>query len=209
MLERFMKNEGANHATLSDSELLTQVHRFVRGERAATARLIGVLAELDARRLYLAEGCSSLFTYCTQVLHLSEHAAYGRIEAARAARKWPIVLDMLADGSLHLTAISLLSRHLTSENYASVLAAARHKSKREVEAIVAALQPQPPVPSAIRKLPPPSPEMLASAIADVAASAHSPAVSDAPVLPVRRIELKPLAPEQYKVQFTASRETYD
>jgi hypothetical protein len=59
------------------------------------------LGELDARRLYLGEGCSSLFAYCTQVLHLSEHAAYGRIEAARAARQWPIVLDLLADGSLH------------------------------------------------------------------------------------------------------------
>ncbi len=61
-------------------------------EREATAALIAALGELDARRLYLAEGCSSLFTYCTQVLHLSEHAAYGRIEAARAARKWPVVL---------------------------------------------------------------------------------------------------------------------
>jgi len=42
--------------------------------RHATAQLIAFLAEMDARRLYLAEGCSSLFTYCTQVLHLSEHA---------------------------------------------------------------------------------------------------------------------------------------
>ena len=43
--------------------------------------------ELDARRLYLREGCSSLFTYCTQVLHLAEGSAYNRIEAARAARR--------------------------------------------------------------------------------------------------------------------------
>jgi hypothetical protein len=35
--------------------------------------LLALLMELDARRLYLGEGCSSLFTYCTQVLHLSEH----------------------------------------------------------------------------------------------------------------------------------------
>ena len=51
-------------------------------QRDATVALIAHLAELDARRLYLAEGCASLFAYCTQVLHLSEHAAYGRIEAA-------------------------------------------------------------------------------------------------------------------------------
>lgn len=61
--------------------------------------------ELDARKLYLGEGCSSLFTFCTQILRLSEHAAYGRIEAARAARRFPAVLDLLSDGSLALTAV--------------------------------------------------------------------------------------------------------
>lgn len=81
---------------LSDSQLLVEVRRLVGTERQATARLIVALGELDARRLYLGEGCSSLFTCCTQVLHLSEHAAYGRIEAARAARKWPVVQELLA-----------------------------------------------------------------------------------------------------------------
>ena len=125
-----MRNERLNHATLPDPDLLLEVRRLAVQERKAKAQLIAVLGELDARRLYLAEGCSSLFTYCTQVLHLSEHAAYGRIEAARAARKWPVVLELLADGSLHLTAVALLSRHLTTENHQSLLAAARHKSKR-------------------------------------------------------------------------------
>ena len=111
MLQRFMRDEASDHATLSDADLLREVRRLVSRERAATATLIAALGELDVRRLYLAEGWSSLFTYCTQVLHLSEHAAYGRIEAARAARKWPIVLELLAEGSLHLTAIALLGRH--------------------------------------------------------------------------------------------------
>jgi hypothetical protein len=44
----------------------------------------------------------------------SEHAAYGRIEAARAARRFPVLLDLLAEGSLHLTAIGLLAPHLTA-----------------------------------------------------------------------------------------------
>ena len=55
------------------------------------------------RRLYLQPGYSSLFTYCTRCLHLSEHVAYGRIEAARAPRKFPIILEHLADGSMTLT----------------------------------------------------------------------------------------------------------
>ena len=110
-----MKNDIRSQATLSDAELLREVKQLTACERQATARLVAALGELDARRLYLAEGCSSLFTYCTQVLHLSEHAAYGRIEAARAARKWPDIVDLLADGSLHLTAIGLLAPHLTDD----------------------------------------------------------------------------------------------
>jgi hypothetical protein len=58
-------------------------------ERHATAALVASLAELDERRLYLGEGYGSLFSYCTRVLHLSEHAAYGRIEVARAVRRFP------------------------------------------------------------------------------------------------------------------------
>ncbi len=104
-------------AQLSNTELLARVKRLAEHEREATASLIAHLAELDARRVYLAEGCSSLFTYCTQVLHLSEHAAYGRIEAARAVRRFPIILERLGEGSITLTTVGLLAAHLTSENH--------------------------------------------------------------------------------------------
>jgi hypothetical protein len=60
---------------LSDHELIAAVERAAAGERSATAELIALLAQVDERRLYLGEGCSSLFTYCIQVLRLSEHAA--------------------------------------------------------------------------------------------------------------------------------------
>jgi hypothetical protein len=79
-------------ACLSDAQLIAAVKARAASERQATAQLIASLAELDARRLYLGEGCASLFAYCTRVLHLSEHAAYGRIEAARAVRRFPCLL---------------------------------------------------------------------------------------------------------------------
>src|SRR4030095_8328371 len=100
-----MTNPASNVTDLPDRDLLSTVKQLTAVERHATAQLIAARGELDARRLYLGEGCSSLFAYCTQVLHLSEHAAYLRIEAARAARKWPTILELLAGGALHLTAI--------------------------------------------------------------------------------------------------------
>jgi hypothetical protein len=139
--------------SLSDEQLLRDVETAAKHERAATAQLIALLAEVDARRLYLQQGYSSLFMYCTRCLRLSEHAAYGRIEATRAAKKFPLVLDRLADGAITLTTICLLSNHLTAENHHQLLEAAKHKSRREVEEQVAALQPMAAIPSAIRRLP--------------------------------------------------------
>ena len=60
----------SSFAHLSDQDLLTAVQRAADHERQATALLIAALMELDARRLYLQEGCASLFAYCTQVLRL-------------------------------------------------------------------------------------------------------------------------------------------
>jgi hypothetical protein len=47
--------------SISDAELLTAVTRAAADERSAAAHLIALLSELDARRLYMAEGCSSLY----------------------------------------------------------------------------------------------------------------------------------------------------
>jgi hypothetical protein len=198
-----MTNDIRAFTDVTDEQLLATVRNLAQHERAATVRVIAALAELDARRLYLGQGYSSLFTYCTHALHLSEHAAYGRIEAARAARRYPIVLDLLAEGALTLTTVCLLARHLTPENHRAVLDAARHQTKRNVECQVAALHPLPPVLSAIRKLP--APPLLRS----------MPDVVDAPAPPAtvlaasHTVVVKPLAPERYKVQFTVSRTTHD
>lgn len=202
---------------LSDAQLIAHVHTLANDERHATVVLIAALVEFDARRLFLAEGCSSLFTYCTQVLHLSEHAAYGRIEAARAARQFPVLLDLLADGALTLTAICLLAPHLTDENHRDVLAAARHKTKREVELLVATVRPKPAVPATVRKLPEvqppvtlalePSEPHLLSAPMDANAVSESASFST-PERPSPPSVVVPLAPERYKLQVTLSADMY-
>ena len=222
-------NTIASFASLPDHQLLVEVKRLAHAERGATAALIASLAEVDARRLYLGQGCSSLFTYCTRVLHLSEHAAYGRIEAARAARRCPRVLEAMASGSVTLTTVTLLAPHLTVENEGDLLASADHKS--DIEHIVAALKPKPDVAATIRKVPmrtvtPASPQAPVSATtllsehavapdtSGVLAPAASPALSVPQLIapfapPARAAVIAPLAAERYKVQFTVGRETHD
>jgi hypothetical protein len=142
-------------ARLPDGALRSRVERLAGRERRATTLLVAYLAELDARRLHLADGYPSLFAYCTQALHLSEYAAYHRIQAARAVRRFPVLLGELARGYLTLTTLSLLAPHLTTANLHALLAEARGASKRAVEALVARLQPRPPVPASVRRLPAP------------------------------------------------------
>jgi hypothetical protein len=138
---------------LSDRELLEVTARVAADERRSTVELVELLSEVDARRLYLGQGCSSLFTYCTEVLRLSESAAYHRIEGARAIRAFPLIAERLREGSMTLTTVCLLRPHLTLRNHVQVLAEARHKSKREVEQQIARLAPKPEVAALVRRLP--------------------------------------------------------
>ena len=210
VIEECMTSPIQSFAHLSDDELLATVKRLAATECRATAALVRSLMELDVRRLYLGEGYSSLFSYCTQALHLAEGAAYNRIEAARAARRFPTILAALEDGSVTLTAVRLLAPHLTAANHENVLASARHKGKRDVEELVASLRPLPAVPSTIRKLPDHRHSLL-----DTNPVAHTP-LSTAPSPPVVTPAIRtapppmetPLAPERYKLQFTISRETH-
>ena len=136
----------------SDQELLDGVFEAIAREFEDVAVVIAHLAEMDTRKLFAGEGCSSLKTYCMEVLHLTEDQAYSRIAVARVAQKFPIVLEMLADGLVHLTAVDRLGPSLTPENHLGILEEAMGKTMAQVEEMVARLRPRPPVPSSIRKL---------------------------------------------------------
>ncbi len=139
--------------SVPDDELLRRLAEILRQSRRVEADLVAHIAEVDARRLYARSASPSMYAYATEVLHLSEAEAYLRIAAARASREHPVLLAMLADGRLHLTAIAKIAPHLTAENREGLLARAAHKSKREIEELVAEVSPRPDVPAVMRRLP--------------------------------------------------------
>ena len=147
-----MNHERSLHA-VSDNELLRRLDELVSHSRRVEADLVAHIGEVEERRLYAREAAPSMFVYCTERLHLSEAEAYRRITVARAARKHEVLLAMLRDGRLHLTGIAMLAPLLTRENCDAVLARATHRSKRQLEELVAELSPRPDAPSVIRKLP--------------------------------------------------------
>jgi hypothetical protein len=195
---------------LSDRDLLARLDALAGRERETSAELVAHRAALDSRpSLYAAEGYGSLFSYCTQALRLSEDAACRRIEAARACRRFPVILDRLASGEVTLTAVRLLGRHLTPENHQAVLAKAARRSRSQIEALVAELAPQPDVPTSVRKLP--TLPVAAPSSTPVSGAPSVPPVAPPPAAfaPVPRPIVQPTAPERYRVQFTISEQTHE
>ena len=205
----------------SDPELLAGVCAAVSRENEDVALVIAHLAEMDTRRLFAEEACSSLRSYCMEVLHLSEEQAYLRIHVAKVARQFPVVLEMLADGLVHLTAVHRLGPSLTAENHLSVLEEATYQSMAKVEEIVARLRPKPPVPSRVCKLSGQKSGAeegngLFETRPDFAGgeSETEPAVTARyerghPSAFSGKWGVSPLAPEMYEVRFTADQETVD
>jgi hypothetical protein len=139
--------------SLSDDELLRGLADLLSQSRRAESALVAHIAEVETRRLYAREAVPSMFVYCLDVLHLSEAEAYLRITEARAAREHPVLLHMLADGRLHLSGIAKLASHLTPQNRDLLLSRAVHRSKRQIEELIAERAPRPDVPGVLRKLP--------------------------------------------------------
>jgi 5-methylcytosine-specific restriction endonuclease McrA len=159
-------------------------------------------------------------------LRLSEDAACNRIDAARACRRFPEILDLLASGELSLASVRMLRPCLTPENHEAVLARARGRSRQDVLALVAELAPRPEVPSTVRKLPTarptpsaapsPAPTLIAPPDPTVAApnpstgaASEGPARILTPLAPLRRPIVEPTSPDRYRVQFTIGKDGHD
>jgi len=196
-------------------------------ERVATAELIAHLAELDTRSLlYAAKGFGSLFRYCTDALGFSEDAACARIDAARAVRRFPVVLDHLASGSLTVTALRIIGKHLTVENHEELLRRASGLTVAELTKLAATLAPRPDAAPVIRRAEPKLSAPMPSAPslfddADVrpamapvpvtAAPVASPAAPTSSMVasPTPRSTVEPTASNRYRLHITLEDATFE
>jgi hypothetical protein len=224
--------------SIPDDELLQRLAELTTQSRHLEVDIVAHIAEVEERGLYAREAFPSMFVYCRDALHLSEQEAYLRIAVARASLEHPILLTMLADGRLHLTAIGKLAPHLTRENRDALLERAVHKTKRQIEELLAEFAPRPDVPAVMRKLPegrtrPGAPivilkggndPMLVGPILELGPDstrqlgpdavgapepgANAPAIHPGVSSRVSPSVVQPLAPGRYKVQFTASAELH-
>ncbi len=174
---------------LSDRDLWTSALSANGERRKATALLLAHLAVIEARELHLLRGYSSMFDFCVRGFGMSEGTAHRAISGTRSAHRYPLVLEMLADGRLHLSGLSLLAPHLTAENHEKLLEEAAGKTKAAIREILARWFPKPDVPDCVQPLSPKGEQ------------GHL-GLDGAPAGP--RPQVEPLSEERFGVQFTAS-----
>ncbi len=130
-----------SYMNLSDFDLRVEISKTRQEERELSLQLLYLLAELDARKLYVEDGYSSLFDFCVRKLGYSESGAYRRISTARCLSKFPQIATLLENGSVNSVTISLVSGICTAENVDELLRQIVGKSQKEVQVVVAKYKP--------------------------------------------------------------------
>lgn len=185
-----MRDYSRSH--VRDADLVRNAKRRSCHGRRITAHLLADIAEIDLRQLYREYGYSSLFTFCVEELWFSEDETYKRTQAARAARRFPVLFAELEQGRLHLSSVCLLAPHLTEENFDELVAASARKHVREVDQFLKQRFPEDrprPVGPTIRAIPSktvgPATQQVEEPVPDLLSAAPE------PIHPLQPIELPP------------------
>jgi 5-methylcytosine-specific restriction endonuclease McrA len=133
--------------SFSNHRLLADTDAIVVQDRKLTLKLLVHLHEIERRKLYLEQGYGSMFDYCRSRLKLSEGAAMRRIRTARCLSRYPELHGLMESGEVNLMSVALISRVIKPGNAELLIARIRGKSKREVEVIIAELEPRALIPA--------------------------------------------------------------
>ena len=206
-------------AHLTDAVLIRQLTSLVARDQFNSAVLLAYIAEADARRLYAPAGYPSMHAFCVEHLRYSDDAAFKRIRAARAARRFPALFRALADGRLHLAAVSLLAAHLTAENVDTLIDAATHKRKTEIEEWLAERFQLPEAPRGslvqVRVIPPPRPPDIGGTFPQLAIGDEEARTQPVDESATTELALGPVANSQahaaprFHFQFVVPKSTHD
>ena len=137
---------------LADQSLLQGTRSLRARDRLTTALLVARIGEIDSRRLGERMGHPSTMAWCITELRMSEDEAGRRIRAARFGRSYPELFVALADGRLHLTAVNLIGPHLSKATVDEWIVGATHKTRAEIQALIAIRRPRPDCPDGMVEL---------------------------------------------------------
>ncbi|MGE0173674.1 MAG: HNH endonuclease [Oligoflexales bacterium] len=137
---------------LSNFEITETIDRVFQKERHLQADFILLLSEISTRRLHVQMGYSSLMVYCVEHFCLTEFSAYRRMQIARVAKRYPVLVEALRDKQLSLTTAAMIAPKLKEETSLAQIQQCKGKSKEEVKRIIVGWEPQVDVKESVRHL---------------------------------------------------------
>lgn len=123
--------------SFTDERLVSDLKAFCLTEAKTAAQIVAYLAEVETRKIFVAEAHDTMFDFCIDRLGMSTNEAGVRLQVARLYRKHHDVLPPLIRGEVSLTSLYLLRTHITDENCASLLARVSGMTTRQVERFIA------------------------------------------------------------------------
>ena len=121
---------------MDDDALAAAVSTLAAHIHAATYRLLVLIAELDRREVWAAQGALSCAHWLSWACGIDTHTAREKVRVARALTELPLLSDALAKGELGYSKVRALTRIATSENEADLLNIGLHGTAQHVEKFV-------------------------------------------------------------------------
>ncbi len=139
-------------AKLSNHEIIRRGDRAVRCRHELAIEILDCLVEIEGRSIFLKEGYSSLFDYCTRRWHYSPPKAGRFIAAARCIKNFSAVRNLLSQRRITLCGVSRIAGILTDENADRIVREVSGKKYVEIEKIVASFKIAPKTRESIRPI---------------------------------------------------------
>ena len=121
---------------MDDDALAAAVSTLAAHIHAATYRLLVLIAELDRREVWAAQGALSCAHWLSWACGIDTHTAREKVRVARALTGLPLLSDALAKGELGYSKARALTRIATAENEADLLNIGLHGTAQHVEKFV-------------------------------------------------------------------------
>ncbi len=131
---------------MHNGDLIASIHKkalnAARTFQEAQNTLLDLLGQMDDLKGFIHLGYTSLFTYATEGLKLSEYQAMTLIQIARKSKEIPELKEKVKSGSITLSNAKQIAVVVTKENAQEWLEKAKTLSKRELEREVARVKPE-------------------------------------------------------------------
>ena len=120
-------------STMDDDALAAAVSTLAAHIHAATYRLLVLIAELDRREVWAAQGAMSCAHWLSWACGIDTHTAREKVRVARALTGLPLLSAALAKGELGYSKVRALTRIATAGNEVDLLNIGLHGTAQHVE----------------------------------------------------------------------------